>query len=557
MRQPLPPSESKVNVLQRIGLGYGILVGIVLTAPLIGLMYLLDKLAGFPFVPFALFDWIAQVLPGPVITLGIDLMIDGMRLVGLNVADAAKTAEQIGAVLLLFFVGVVAGATYFAIIKARGLLPQPYSGLVLGAVVGLPLAIVSIAVAQYPWAAFVVLLGLILLFLLWGLAFVPVCRYLILAQPGVVPTEVQERSATTLDRRQFLIRLGATTATITVLSGGLGALLSQSERRQLDNAIAGSMDMPQLPPGRVFPNSSDPLIPAAGTRLEYTAVEDHYKVFLRTEPTSIDIATWSLPITGLVNNPMTLTIDDFLNNFESQEQYITLSCISGRIGTDLISTTQWTGVSLQKILAQVQPQSEARYLVITSADGFHETVALDLIASDDRIMLAYAWDGEPIPMDHGYPLRIWLPDRYGMKQPKWITGIEVVSEYEEGYWVKRGWDEVAQVKTTSVIDTVAVDSIYQNDNQTLVPVGGIAFSGARGISKVEVRVDGDSWQPAQLRAPLSETTWVLWRYDWPFQAGKHTFEVRCVEGDGTPQIETNTGNRPSGATGIHDQDARL
>ncbi|MGD2158610.1 MAG: hypothetical protein PVG32_17150, partial [Anaerolineales bacterium] len=134
---------------------------------------------------------------------------------------------------------------------------------------------------------------------------------------------------------------------------------------------------------------------------------------------------------------------------------------------------------------------------------------------------------------------------------------EVTDEYREGYWVERGWDEVAQVKTTSVIDTVAVDSVYESGDQRFVPIGGIAFSGDRGISKVEVRVNGGPWQTAQLRTPLSETTWVIWRYDWPFQEGSHTFEVRCAEGDGTPQIEESTKARPDGSTGIHSREADL
>ena len=244
-------------------------------------------------------------------------------------------------------------------------------------------------------------------------------------------------------------------------------------------------------------------------------------------------------------------MDDLHNNYESRDQYVTLSCISGRIATTLISTTLWTGISLQKILSDLQVRSDARYLDIESADGFHETVDLDLIASDERIMLAYAWDGRPIPMDHGFPLRIWIPDRYGMKQPKWITSMEITGEYRPGYWVDRGWDEVAQVKATSVIDTVATDDVVERDGQLLIPIGGIAFSGARGISSVEVKVNNGPWEQAHLRTPLSETTWVLWRYDWPFQKGKHTFAVRCAEADGTPQIEESRGNRPSGATGIH------
>ncbi len=223
----------------------------------------------------------------------------------------------------------------------------------------------------------------------------------------------------------------------------------------------------------------------------------------------------------------------------------------------MISTTLWTGVSLQDLMAEAQVRDEARYLYITSGDGFYETVDLDLIASDERIMLCYAWDGNQLPVDHGFPLRIWLPDRYGMKQPKWITGIELIDEYREGYWVERNWDEITQVRTTSVIDTVAVDAIVESGRQRLVPIGGIAFSGARGISKVEIRVDGGPWEAAQLRAPLSETTWIFWRYEWPFAEGAHTFEVRCAEGDGTPQIEEVHPARPSGSTGIHAEEATL
>src|SRR5690606_37206521 len=132
------------------------------------------------------------------------------------------------------------------------------------------------------------------------------------------------------------------------------------------------------------------------------------------------------------------------------DQYVTLQCISNPLGGDLISTTLWTGASFQKILADAGLQSNAAYLRIFSADGFDETVSIDLINNDERIMLAYDWDRRPLTQEHGFPLRIFIPDRYGMKQPKWITDIKVVSSDEEGYWVRRGWDEIAQMKTTSV-----------------------------------------------------------------------------------------------------------
>ena len=536
--------------LKKVGFWPALLSGGLLTAPLTGLLYLADKLGGLPFTPFALFDWIARVLPGVAVTFGIDMMIEGLRFFGMSVAASAKTAEQIVAVLLFFVIGVVLSAAFLCVMKIRQAGPRPAAGLALGLIFGVPMVAVSLPMGQSTVDPGLTAVVLAVLFVVWGLAFMPMYDMLLLSADGL-PTEDRIRWAKSINRRQFLVGVGAATATVTVLSVGIGGVLARSERRQVAETVATSMDPASTGTKPPLPNADDPVVPAPGTRPEYTPVEDHYKVFLRSEPSIIDGSTWSLPITGLVDNPLTLTLDDLHNNYESRDQYVTLSCISGRIATTLISTTLWTGISLQKILSDLQVRSDARYLDIESADGFHETVDLDLIASDERIMLAYAWDGRPIPMDHGFPLRIWIPDRYGMKQPKWITSMEITGEYRPGYWVDRGWDEVAQVKATSVIDTVATDDVVERDGQMLIPIGGIAFSGARGISSVEVKVNNGPWEQAQLRTPLSETTWVLWRYDWPFQKGKHTFAVRCAEADGTPQIEESRGNRPSGATGIH------
>ena len=126
-----------------------------------------------------------------------------------------------------------------------------------------------------------------------------------------------------------------------------------------------------------------------------------------------------------------------------------------------------------------------------------------------------------------------------------------MDHWEPGYWVVRGWDKVAKMKATSVIDTIAVDmTIISADQRKLVPIGGIAHAGARGISKVEVRIDEGPWQTAVIRTPLSQTTWVLWRYDWPFQPGKHTFTVRCYDGSDVPQIVGAMPPAPSGASGL-------
>lgn len=547
--------------MRRLNVGTGLLVGGLLTAALMGAMYLGRQAAGLPFVPYELFNWVARELPGSLVTFGIDLMIDTMLFLGISVVDAAKTAERLMALIQFLAGGAVAGAVFFVTMTWRRAPASPFAGLVMGALFGLPLMAASMVISQSPANIIVRLLYLAVLFLGWGIALAWAYGRLtaMAVAPGVAVDAAEAgRSVERIDRRRFLIRLGATTATVTVVSGGLGAVLATAERRRQETSLAGSdAHQSEGADGVPFPNANDPVVPAPGTRPEYTPLKDHYQVFLQAEPTVIDGATWVLPITGMVDNPLMLDVDAFRNNYEARHQYVTLTCISGRVGTGLISTTEWTGVSVQDVLADAGVQDGARYLFISSGDGFYETVDLDLIASDERIMLCYAWDGNPLPVDHGFPLRIWIPDRYGMKQPKWITAIEVTDEYRDGYWVERNWDKVARVKATSVVDTVAVDHVSERGGEQFVPVGGIAYAGARGISRVEVRVDGGEWQLAELRAPLSETTWVIWRYEWPFAAGDHVFEVRCAEGDGTPQIEESSDARPDGSSGIHSREANL
>ncbi|HEC23032.1 MAG TPA: molybdopterin-binding oxidoreductase, partial [Chloroflexi bacterium] len=347
-------------------------------------------------------------------------------------------------------------------------------------------------------------------------------------------------SAGQLERRRFLIRLGGATAAITVVGAGLGAALTRRE---------GSSSVAESPPEgtpTAAPSADDGLLePAPGTRPETTPIERHYRIDINLTPPAIDEADWRLRITGMVDNPLELTLDDLRNNYEPIDRFITLECISNRIGGNLIGTTLWTGASLQAVLADAGVQEGAAYIRIHARDGFWEILPLETLYADERIMLTYGMDGQPLQQKHGFPLRIYIPDRFGMKQPKWITELEVMATYDQGYWVERGWDEEARVRATSVIDTV------QAIDENTVAIGGIAYAGARGISKVEVQIDEGEWVEAQLRPPLSDTTWVIWRYDWPFEAGAHVFRVRCYEGDGTPQIEEENDPHPSGATGIH------
>lgn len=544
--------------MMRKSIGYGILLGVLLAAPLTALMFLGKQLFNLYFVPFDLFNWATRLLPGPIVTFGIDTMIAILRILNINVAQSAKAAEQMMAVIGFFVLTVVVGAVAHIILSRRSEEPKTSSGLLVGALFGLPMFAISVGVGNSSVHPIINILWFLLLFFAWGFTLSWETSKLLAAQREPPIEAEQELQVQRVSRRQFLITLGAASAAITVVGTGVAAFLARSEnqRRQaeIDEGMTHEEDGQRV---RQLPNQDDPVSPAPGTRPEYTPLKDHYKVNIELEPTVIDVNTWHLPITGMVDNPLMLTIDDIRNNYPSRDQYVTLSCISGRIPTTLISTTLWTGVSVQDILADAQVQARAKYMHITGGDGFHETVSLDMINSDERIMFCYAFDGNPLPVENGFPLRIWIPDRFGMKQPKWITSVEVTDEYQEGYWVDRGWDDTAQIKTRSVIDTVAVDAAYESGGQMLVPIGGIAFAGDRGISKVEVNAGGADWVEAQLRTPLSDTTWVIWRYDWPFEEGAHIFKVRCYEMDGKMQITEDSPAHPSGATGIHSVEREL
>jgi DMSO/TMAO reductase YedYZ molybdopterin-dependent catalytic subunit len=422
-------------------------------------------------------------------------------------------------------------------------------GYLLGLVCGVPAAVISLSVnftARTDPA--ISALWIVLAFIGWGAAVQWIYNDLVAMKAKNADVAV---SAEGIDRRNFLIRVGGATAAITVVGAGVGAFLNNSAERETVSVADSSTTTGATETSSNLPNADAAVQPVPGTRPEFTPVEDHYRIDISSRPPVIDGATYTLPITGLVNNPLALSLEDIRNNYDPMEQYITLACISNPIAGSLISTQKWTGVSFQQILADADLQSNARYLRIFSADSFDETVAIDLINQDERIMLTYDWDDQPLPERNGFPLRIYIPDHYGMKQPKWITEIEVVEGYEDGYWVRRGWDRDAFMRATSVIDVVAADQAHEEDGTLYIPIGGIAHAGDRSISKVEVRVDDGDWQEAELRDPLSDKTWVIWRYEWPFVEGRHTFYVRCTDGKGEAQITEPAGTHPSGATGIH------
>ncbi|GAB4548494.1 MAG: hypothetical protein Kow0063_43440 [Anaerolineae bacterium] len=553
--------------MRRLSIAFGVLLGGLTSLPVMALWYLGEQSARLPFVPFDVFDWLARTLPGDVITLAIDGIVRTIDVLNLGpTSTAAKTIEQLMGLAQILVAGGVLGGLIVLVLKATS-----WKGWQVGSLLGLaaclPIIVVEfeLGLAGDPALA---TLWLALTTIGWGIILG------VLLDDREAPQVSQKTDAAA--RRAALAKIAGGSAAIALGAWGVGRWLGSSQASSTGASqplaspptatpqpgltavpsatattatpvLQPSMTSSPLPAPTATATMRDRVPPAPGTRLELTPTEDFYRIDINTRPVVIDGESWVLEVAGLFDNPRPLTLED-LAAYPPVTQAITLSCISNRIGGDLIGTSNWTGARLRDVLKDLGLRPEAQELVVKAADGFYESVAMEDLM-DPRTLLVYGMNGETLPEEHGFPLRIYIPNRYGMKQPKWITRIEAIDKEGPGYWVDRGWSAEARPQIVSVIDSVAVDQAANG----MLPVGGIAWAGDRGIQKVELQVDGGDWVEATLRTPpLSSLTWVQWRYDWPLQAGRHTFRVRATDGSGALQIEKVQGVRPDGATGYHE-----
>ena len=288
----------------------------------------------------------------------------------------------------------------------------------------------------------------------------------------------------------------------------------------------------------IFPNID-------GLALEITPTRDFYQVSKNPFDPELSTADWRLDVGGLVATPLRLSFED-LQGFEEIEQYATLACIDNPVGGNLIGTALWRGVKLKDILNRATIKEGVVDIVFHAADGYTDSIPLER-ALNDGTLLVYQMNGEPLTPTHGFPLRLLVPGIFGMKNVKWITGIEAVDFDFKGYWQKRGWNDRAEYQTMSRID------VPDASMASSTVIAGIAFAGDRGINQVEVSTDGGkSWGQAELKPPLSPNSWVLWHKPWtPQHTGSHSITVRAIDGKGETQTSRVAPPDPSGATGYH------
>lgn len=273
-----------------------------------------------------------------------------------------------------------------------------------------------------------------------------------------------------------------------------------------------------------------------------------YVVSKNLEDPQVKAASWHLTVKGLVSNPLTLSYQA-LTALPSIEQYRTLACISNDVGGSLMSNALWRGVPLTQLLDQAGADPSAAFILFTSVDGYTESLPM-AAARQPSTLVAYQMNGVPLPPEHGFPARIILAGRYGMKNPKWLNAVTASKVDRPGFWEQQGWDEQAVVRTTSRIDGPKDGATLSGSS---IAISGVAYAGDRGIRSVEVQViPGTPWTAAILQPVDAVSTWAAWRYTWAApKPGSYHISVRAADGTGTLQEAKAQNSFPLGATGLH------
>jgi DMSO/TMAO reductase YedYZ molybdopterin-dependent catalytic subunit len=361
--------------------------------------------------------------------------------------------------------------------------------------------------------------------------------------PGTPDPSLAE---TAVSRRRFLVFTGATAVGALVV--GVGARVA--------NAAAAAADAARRALTLPTAVTAAPPVPAGaelgidGLAPVVTPNADFYRIDTALQVPGVDPATWSLRVFGDVEEEFELSWDDLLD-LPMQETTVTLACVSNEVGGGLIGNAVWLGYPLRELLARAKPREGADMVLSRSIDGFTAGTPLSILQEEDRdSIIAIGMNGEPLPVEHGFPARLVVPGLYGyVSATKWVTSLEVTRFADaSAYWTDRGWSAEGPVKTQSRID---VPTNRANIDAGRVAVAGVAWAQHTGVARVEVRVDDGDWVAAELASPISADTWVQWVFPWDASPGDHVLRVRATDADGFTQGERSVPVVPDGAEGWH------
>ena len=471
-------------------------------AALVALMYYAGAFLGLRPLPQVLNEPLLSLMPGFVFGFLIDTL-----------QHAGKVVEELGLIVaMVVALGVLGAAAAVANVRwTSPYLPFAFAGLGWAAVCAVLLPISGrglLGLADGPATP-----------LIWAALF---AIYAVVLQYGTQPGP----AGTDMGRRRVLSGLPLSIAAISL--GALALRLVPDWFQAIFN-----------PPESGLRGISPPVTP----------VSNFYVVSKNFGDPAVDGRQWRLRVSGMVDKPLTLSMDD-LRSLPAATEFVTLECVSNDVGGNLMSTGRFTGTRLSALVSEAAPSPGATWVSCRARDGDTESLPLSLVDGAPEILVAYELDGAARPQAHGYPARILIPGHYGMKGPKWLDSIELASSELRGYWEQQGWDHSAVVKTTARFDVPRDGDIFKVG---AIAIGGVAFAGTRGISKGEYSTDGAaSWTAADFDPPLSNLTWVVWRATWtPRSEGAYRLVVRATDGMGGLQDARGAPSYPSGASGYH------
>ncbi len=402
--------------------------------------------------------------------------------------------------------------------------------------------------------------------------------YLLLKTVRALPNAAASPDQLANSRRGFLgAAIGA--AAVSVAAPVVGTALRSRQSAQVEGdrenvaAALNSIDTPST-------GSATSLSAGSGTSLEsesaavpeLTSFDDidgiatlvtpnnnFYRIDSALSVPRIDVETWSMKITGMVDQEIELTFDDLLA-MDPVEEFVTLSCVSNNVGGDLVGNARWLGVPIKKLLDMAGVQPGATQIVGRSVDGWTGGFPTEYLNDPDRVALvAVAMNGEPLPTQHGFPVRLVVAGLYGyVSATKWLKEIELTTWDDfDGYWITRGWGKEGPIKTQSRIDVPNANARLDGGGQ---PIAGVAWAPDRGIAKVEVLItevlDGEeepneNWIEAELSGDVTDNSWRQWMVPWSAPTGDHVIRVRATDGQGVTQTAERSRVDPDGATGWH------
>lgn len=351
---------------------------------------------------------------------------------------------------------------------------------------------------------------------------------------------------TGISRRGFLAA-GTGAATLAVTSGVAGRVFTGRRARVADSRAAIRLPKPASAAAPV-PAGADLDVPNLSPF--FTRTDSFYRVDTALRLPSVPAGDWSLRLHGLVEREIRLTFDELLKR-PLIERDITLTCVSNEVGGPLAGNARWLGVPLADLLREAGVRPGADQILSRSADGWTCGTPTEVVMDGRDAMLAVAMNGKPLPLAHGFPVRMVVPGLYGyVSATKWVVDLKLTRFADaRAYWVWRGWAARAPIKTMSRIET---PSTTEGLRAGRVAVAGVAWAQHRGVERVEVRVDGGPWQEARLAPVPSVDTWRQWVYPWDATPGRHRLQVRATDGSGRVQPARRAPTYPDGASGWHE-----